>query len=44
MRTSFLYTIGAIVVLGVLIALAIMALRHGVHGGHFVYVRPHGDE
>jgi hypothetical protein len=37
MQTSFLYTIGAVIVVIVLGMLAYYALAHGVHG-RFVYV------
>jgi hypothetical protein len=36
MRTSFLYTIGAVVILGILVALAAWALKSGIHGVHYV--------
>jgi hypothetical protein len=44
MRTSFLYTIGAVVILAMLIALAVMALRHGVHGRPGYIPRGRGGE
>jgi hypothetical protein len=45
MRTGFLYTAAAVIIVAAGIWLAVLALRSGIHG-HFVYVprvRGHGE-
>ena len=43
MTRSFTYTIGALVVVAIMLWLAYLALKRGIHG-RFVYVRPRGGE